>query len=118
MVTWSNLYRIGVGGRQEAIKEEIKQLSRLKQKVLYLVYQNQPCPIKTVAKKGFILHATVCNAIIELIEKNYIDKVKKGRCSYLSIKDSRIAQCFAINDREYERRPNSPRIDKGIVEID
>ena len=100
----------GVGGKLEATKEKVKQLSRLQQKVLHLIYENQPCTISAIARKGFVLHSSASNAVAELEGKGYIVKQKQGRETIVMIANSNIQECFNVNARRYpEQSISQPR---------
>ena len=75
----SNVPKVGVGGRLEATKTEIHRFSRLTQKVLVLVHEHQPCPLKTIAKYGFLDPRSLPVVITRLQELGVVHKTKHGR---------------------------------------
>ena len=62
-----------------AIKEKVRLLSLLQQKILFLVYENMLCSQKILLTKGFLKQQNCSCALKTLIEKGYVAKKKKGR---------------------------------------
>jgi predicted transcriptional regulator len=87
----------GVGTRLEALKITVARLSPVRRKILALIYELQPCSLKTIARYGFLAETTVSSSIRELIKTGYVAKKKSGREVICWIPHPAIIRMFDFN---------------------
>jgi DNA-binding transcriptional ArsR family regulator len=84
----------------EAWRGFMRSLSRLQQKIIFLIFQHGQHPVKSISKFGFEDERTVSSALFKLSKLGVVTSQKQGRESLYSIAEPGIEELIRSGSRE------------------
>ncbi|RJO63383.1 MAG: tetratricopeptide repeat protein [Myxococcales bacterium] len=86
-------------------QEQMRALSAQQQKIVqYLCLRRTPCSVKEIAKGCLAASNTISSQLKDLLDRNFLSKIPKGRESYYEVAEALFRICYEA-DLEQEGAP-------------
>ena len=101
----SELFMQSLNPLRPYYQEQMRSLSAQQQKILqYLSLERVPCSVKVIANACFAASNTISSQLKDLLDRNFVARVRRGRESYYEITEALFRICYEA-DLEQEGAP-------------